>query len=284
MKLISDIFLEMIYSFVIGVTVGMMIILYFDESLAFRYDKYEAQAAATIQAIAILLSAAITIFGILISIRHKNKLVLNEQKNKLVASLPLFYSALKKFDIVCEDCASMVADPRKLSLDEVPEIESKIRSDIGVTIENSSHENQKNLSFIICFYGIIVQKIYKLILYPHPVPCGTILSDQKAEIIIDLISLRMLIQWYYLYGNSSDTDDFKFDIDNIVLSIDTEIFIFKKKKQGYKFGGIESDKLREYINFNGYKLIEKFRDQCENLQEPATESIRLRTPTTLNFL
>ena len=218
-----------------------------------------------------LFSPAATVFasivatvGVAIVIANQNRLSEISRKNKLIAAKSVFYLTLAKIDATCKHYTLKAFHGNKYKSNEPPVLSDGEMEKINIVIENSSQNIQNSLASLFLMYQIALGKYNGFVQNRESYKPlnGKSMPDKMMEVIIHLISLRALIQCYYLYGIDGDFDKFEPDLKNANGLFCMMICTFAEYDDNYTPTRAEED-LRKYILDNDCGFLKK--DYLEEL-------------------
>ena len=268
MKNYTHIIVGVIFGMQLGIFLDLVFGIFFDTALkSWFYQKpSEVVVDRLFSPAATIFASIVATIGVAIVILNQNKLAEISRKNKLIAARSLFYLTLAKINETCRYYTLKAIHGDKYMSNEPPALSDGEMERISMVIENSSQKIQKSLGNLFLMYQISLGEYNGLVQNRtnHKPPNGKPMSETLMKVIVHLISLRALIQCYYLYGIDGDFDEFEPDLENADLLFDMMICTFAEYDGEYTKTYAE-EQIREYIKDNGRGFLKG--DYLDNLNQ-----------------
>lgn len=268
MKNYTHIIIGAIFGMQLGIFVDLVLGIFFDTALNSWFHQKPSEAAVDrlFSPAATIFASIVATIGVAIVILNQNKLAEISRKNKLNAARSLFYLTLAKINETCRYYTLKAIHGDKYMSNEPPALSDGEMERIGMVIENSIQKIQMSLGNLFLMYQIALS-IYNGFIQKRN--SNRPLNSKKMpkelmKVIVHLISLRALIQCYYLYGIDGNFDEFEPDLENADGLFDMMICTFAEYDGEYTSTYAE-ERIKEYIRDNGRGFLKE--DYIDNLNQ-----------------
>lgn len=210
------------------------------QSIAYAIDKFSTPLTT-------ITASGIATYGVYLAITNEDRLAEEARKNRLIATRISLLAALVDLENICKDYTLLACHGSKYK----PKIDSLDLSDsnkkvISLMIENSRQRHQISLGNLFTFFHIAVSMYEDYIKdKKYIVVLDGEMSGRLKNLIVHFISLRSLIQCYYLYGMDGNFDNFEPDITDAYDKFNKMIETFEEYND-HKTPTLKEEELKEY--------------------------------------
>ena len=276
MKNYTHIIIGAIFGMQLGIFVDLVFGIFFDTALKswFHQKSSEAVVDRLFSPAATIFASIVATIGVAIVIFNQNRIAEISRKNRLMAARSLFYLPLFKIDEACKYYVLKAFHGDEYKSSEPPVLSDGEMEKINTVIENSNQKIQKNLGNLFIMYQISLGEYNGFVnnRENHKPPNGKKMSEKLIGVIVNLISLRALIQCYYLYGIDGDFEKFEPDLENAELLFNMMICTFAEY-DGKHTPTYAEEEIKEYIKISGPGFLkENYLDNLNRNIKAALDS------------
>lgn len=220
-------FMQFAMGAVFGILAGFIMGILFEAFLVEQIKRNNIDIIDKfITPITTIASSMIAVIGVAIVISNQDTIAEKARINKLIATRSSLMAALVDLEDICRNytllaCHGSNYTPHRKTL----VLSGSNKKAISLVIENSRQKHQRSLGDLFTFFHIAVSKYEEFI---YTMSRNHEMSEKLMDLVVHLISLRSLIQCYYLYGIDRDFDNFDPDIENAKAMFNKMLLTFEE--------------------------------------------------------
>ena len=247
MKERSNFWLGVVIGLLLGVALGLGFILIFSE-LLFE-ENYENFVENMFSPIATIISTLIIVcsalFGVYWTIKNQNHLANFATRQKLKAARASLPMALSELSRICKLHILQIANKGNYHTSESMILSDTAHETIRTVIENSCDTIQKELTRLLTYHQISMNRYNSFIVAPPTPPSGQKMHISEVNLIVLWASLRALVGCYFDYGRGAK---FQPDFDNALKVFKSELIDYRHEDQILTITPADSvDMFSEYL-------------------------------------